>query len=127
VIYLHTIKLKTKWFNKWSKKNHITDKKLLDTLNNISNNLGVTDLGGSLFKVRTPKIAQGKSGGYRTIVVFRESDVAIFVYGFSKNEKSNIEKEELKYFKILAKDLLSINRQEYRVLEKLGDFISIKE
>ena len=121
------IKLKTKWFNKWSKKNQITDQKLLDTLNNISDNLGVVDLGRGLYKVRTPKIGQGKSGGFRTIVVFREADIAIFVYGFSKNEKSNLEKEELKYFKKLAKDLLSINRQEYKELEKLGDFISIKE
>ena len=32
VVYLRMIKLKTKWFNKWSKKNQITDQKLLDTL-----------------------------------------------------------------------------------------------
>lgn len=121
------IKLKTKWFNKWSKKNYITDEKLLDTLNNISNNLGVVDLGGGLYKVRTPKIGQGKSGGFRTIIVFKEADIAIFVYGFSKSEKSNLEKEELKYFKKLAADLLSINREEFKELEKLGDFISIKE
>lgn len=121
------IKLKTKWFNKWSKKNNISDKKLLITLENISNGLGVVDLGGSLYKVRTPKIGQGKSGGFRTIVVFRDADIAIFVYGFSKNEKGNLDKEELKYFKKLAKDLLSIKRQEYKELEKLGDFISIKE
>lgn len=121
------IKLKTKWFNKWSKRNHIADKKLLETLDNISNNLGVVDLGGGLYKVRTSRIGQGKSGGYRTIVVFKEADIAIFVYGFSKSEMNNLDNEELKYFKKLSKDLLSINRQEYKELEKLGDFISIKE
>jgi len=121
------IRLKTKWFNKWSKKNNISDKKLLIAIENISNDLGVVDLDGGLYKVRTSKIGQGKSGGFRTIVVFRDANIAIFVYGFSKNEKSNLDKEELKYFKKLAKDLLSIKRQEYKELEKSGYFISIKE
>ncbi len=121
------LKLKTKWFNKWAEKNFITDEKLLYALENISNNLGTADLGGGLYKVRTQKIGQGKRGGFRTIVVFKEEDIAIFVYGFSKTDKDNLNKEELKYFKKLSKDLLSIDRQEYKRLEKLGDFISIKE
>ena len=100
---------------------------LLNTLNNISNKIGTVDLGGGLYKARTPKIGQGKRGSFRTIIVFRESDIAIFVYGFSKTDKSNLDKEELKYFKKLSKDLLSINIQDYKELEKLGDFISIKE
>ncbi|MHB9013009.1 MAG: type II toxin-antitoxin system RelE/ParE family toxin [Ignavibacteriaceae bacterium] len=126
MIYLFILKLKTKWFNKWAEKNLISDEKLLDTLKNISNNLGTADLGVGLYKVRTPKIGQGKRGGFRTIVVFKEEDIAIFVYGFSKTDKDNLNKEELKYFKKLSKDLLSINRQEYKRLEKLGDFIKYK-
>lgn len=121
------IKLKTKWFYKWAKKNNITDNMLLTTLQNISNNLGVVKLGSGLYKIRVAKTGQGKSGGYRTIIVYKKNDVAIFVYGFSKNEKKNLEKDELKYFKKLAKNLLSIDRQKYIELEKSGDFISIKE
>lgn len=121
------IKLKTKWFNKWSKKNNISDDKLLDTLKNISKNLGVVDLGGGLYKVRTPKIGRGKSGGFRTIVVYNEADIVIFVYGFSKTDKDNLDKDELKYFKKLSKDLLSINKEEFKRLEKSGEFRRIKE
>jgi len=77
--------------------------------------------------VRTPKIGQGKSGSFRTIIVFKKSHLAIFVYGFAKSEKDNLDNDELKYFKILAKDLLKINKQKYFELEKLGKFISIKE
>lgn len=121
------LKLKTKWFNKWAKKNLISDEILLDTLKNIPNKLGVVDLGSGLYKVRTPKIGKGKSGGFRTIVVYREEYISIFVFGFSKNDKGNLNNEELKYFKKLSKDLLSITREEYKELVKLGDFISIKE
>ena len=121
------LKLKTKWFNKWAKKNLVSDKILLKTIQNVTNNLGTNSLGYGLYKVRTPKVGQGKSGSFRTILVFKESDVAIFVYGFSKNEKDNLDSTELKYFKKLAKDLLEINRQNYLELERTGDFFSIKE
>ena len=121
------LKLKTKWFNKWAKKNSIGDKVLSDTFQNISNNLGIVDLGAGLYKVRTATSGRGKSGSYRTIVVFRESDIAIFIYGFSKTEKDNLSREELKNFKKLAKNLLSIDKQEYNRMIKLGEFISIRE
>ena len=121
------LKLKTKWFNKWAKKNLISDDILLDTLKNIPNKLGVVDLGSGLYKVRTPKTGKGKSGGFRTIVVYREEYISIFVFGFSKTDKGNLNNEELKYFKKLSKDLLSLNREEYMELVKLGDFVSIKE
>ena len=119
------LKLKTKWFNKWAKKNSIGDKVLCDTIQNISDNLGIVDLGAGLYKVRTATSGRGKSGGYRTIVVFRESDIAIFIYGFSKTEKDNLSKEELKNFKKLAKDLLSIGKQEYIRMTKSGELHSI--
>lgn len=121
------LKLKTKWFNKWSKKNIIADDKLLKAIDAISNNLGIVDLGGNLYKVRIPRPGKGKSGGFRTVVVFKEYDRAIFLYGFSKNEKDNLDEEELKYFKKLGKDLLGIDKKEYLKMEKLGDFFSLKE
>jgi hypothetical protein len=121
------LKLKTKWFNKWAKKNYLSDKILIKTIDNISKNLGTVNLGLGLYKVRTPKIGQGKSGSFRTIVVFKKSHLAIFVYGFAKSEKDNLDNDELQYFKILAKDLLKISKQKYFDLEKIGTFIRIKE
>jgi hypothetical protein len=59
------LKLKTKWFKKWAKKNSISDKILLKTTKSISDNIGTVNLGGGLYKIRTPKISQGKNGGYR--------------------------------------------------------------
>ena len=85
------LKLKTKWFHKWAKKNVISDKILLKAVENVSNNLGTSNLGYGLYKVRTPKVGQGKSGSFRTILVFKESDIAIFIYGFAKNEKDNLD------------------------------------
>jgi hypothetical protein len=74
-------------------------------IENASNNLGVSTLANGLLKVRIPKEGKGKSGSFRTILVYKKSDIAIFVYGFSKNEKDNLDEDELKYFKKLAKKL----------------------
>jgi hypothetical protein len=55
---------------------------------------------------------QGKSSGFRTIVIYKKADKAIFLYGFGKNEKFNISQTELKYFKKLGKDLLALDSKE---------------
>ncbi len=99
----------------------------MKAIDNLSNNLGVAELGKGLYKIRIPKLGQGKSGGFRTIIVYKKAEIAIFVYGFAKTDKDNLDKEELKYFKKFAKDLLNIQKQEYVKLEKQGNFISIKE
>ena len=121
------LKLKTKWFNKWSKKNSIKDDTLIKTITSMSDNLGTVNLGGGLHKVRIPRDLEGKSGGYRSNVVLKQNELAIFVYGFAKNEKDNLSKDELNYFKKLAKDLLKIEIKKYKSLIQSGEFIRIEE
>jgi hypothetical protein len=121
------LKLKTKWFNKWANKNAIADQVLLETLKNLSDNLNAVNLGAGLYKVRTKKIGKGKSGGYRTLIAYKEADKAIFIYGFSKTEKDNLENDELRSFKKLAKDLLKINKQEFDRQVNLGNFYLLEE
>jgi hypothetical protein len=43
-------------------------------------------LGGGLVKQRIARPGQGKRGGYRTILAYRQNDRAIFLFGFAKNE-----------------------------------------
>ncbi len=121
------LKLKTKWFNKWAKKNSISDKVLDNALGFISKDLNAVSLGGGLYKVRTARKGQGKSGGYRTLVVYKKDKKAIFVFGFSKNERDNLDKKELKYLQILARDLLRLSYKEYARQEKLGNFFSLED
>ncbi len=93
------LKLKTKWFSKWAIKNSVSDEVLLKTIIDLAGNLNTADLGGGLFKVRTPREGYGKSKGFRTIIIYKGNDKAIFVYGFSKSEKENLDRAELNYFK----------------------------
>ena len=105
-------RLSTKWFKKWAKKIKINHQSLLDSINDLETGLSTVDLGGHLFKVRVKSQHSGKSSSYRTLIVFKAKDRAIFLYGFRKNEKSNISKRELQYFKKLSNDLLTLDSKQ---------------
>lgn len=107
-------KLVTKWFRKWAKKACLSNASLLRILVDLENGLSVADLGKNLYKVRMKRDGQGKSSGYRTIVVFRKEKRAIFLYGFAKNEKGNISSKELYYFQKLGGDLLKLSSSQVK-------------
>jgi len=109
-------KFTTKWFKKWAKKSKLKDKDLLETIENLKDGLSTADLGSNLFKVRVKRENSGKSSGFRTIVVYKENKRAIFLYGFGKNEKENITKTELLYFKKLGNDFLALSPNEIKQL-----------
>jgi len=67
------------------------------------------DLGGGVIKQRIARPGQGKSGGFRTLIVFRAGARAFFVHGFAKNAKDNIERDELTALKKLASELLAFD------------------
>ena len=81
------LKIKTKWFHKWAKKNFISDTMLMETLENLSDNLSTSNLGGELFKVRTKRTGQGKSGGFRTLVAFKKDDNNFYIWLFEERKE----------------------------------------
>jgi len=103
---------KTKWFARFARKQGIDDYKLLDAINEAEKGVSVIDLGGGLIKKRVSRSGQGKSGGYRTIIVYRVKTMAIFVYGFPKNAKANLNAIELDAYKKLAQVFLGFSDQD---------------
>jgi len=111
-------KLITKWFRRWARKTDLSNSTLNEALVNLEKGLSVADLGKNLYKVRVKREGQGKSSGYRTIVVYREKKRAIFLYGFAKNEKDNLNSKELHYFQKLGNDLLKLSRSQIEIAIK---------
>jgi hypothetical protein len=71
------------------------------------------NFGGNLYKKRVAMPGKGKSGSYRVILVGKLSqNLWIYIYGFEKSERSNINNVELDYLKDLAVDLLKIPEQK---------------
>ena len=60
---------------------------------------GDADLGGGVFKQRIAPKDGGKSGGFRTMILFRVGSHSFFAYGFAKNDKANVSAKELKALK----------------------------
>ena len=73
-------------------------------------------IGGGLVKQRLPRPGQGKSGGYRTVIAIKRGDRAVFLYGFAKNERSNIDADELEEFRQLARAFLGLTVQQIAAL-----------
>ena len=109
-------KLCTKWFMKWARKAKLNEFNLLEAIDNLEKGLSVAELGGNLFKIRIKRAGKGKSSGFRTIIVYNKEEKAIFLYGFGKNEKANIDKTELQYFKKLGSDLLTLDAEQIKDL-----------
>lgn len=80
---------------------------LCNAVNEMAAGLYDADLGGGLFKKRIAKSGKGKSGGFRTLVATNNEDRWFFIFGFSKNERSNIDKDEEEALKMLSKQLLA--------------------
>lgn len=68
-----------------------------------------------MIKLRIARSGGGKSGGFRTIILFRAKSRTFFVHGFARNEVDNIRANELADFKKLADLVLAYDD---KVLDK---------
>ncbi|MDP7549000.1 MAG: type II toxin-antitoxin system RelE/ParE family toxin [Alphaproteobacteria bacterium] len=100
---------KTRIFNKYARKQNITDDELCQAAAEIENGLVDANYGGNLFKKRVARKGEGKSGGHRTILAYVKGDKVFFMYGFEKSGKDNIEKDEERGYKRLAKKYIALN------------------
>lgn len=103
---------KNRWFEKFARRERITDASLREAIERAGAGLIDADLGGGLIKQRVAREGQGRSGGYRTIIIFRSNDRAIFVFGFAKNDRANLNSEELAAYRKAAKIMLGLSRLE---------------
>lgn len=116
---------KTRWFERWSRKQDIEDLTLCNAVSEIAAGLFEADLGGGLIKKRIARPGKGKSGGFRTLLATNQGDRWIFVYGFAKNERSNIDRDEEKQFKELADDLLSLDSEGIELFKDEGKLFEV--
>ena len=86
---------KTKWLARFARREGIDDQSLRAAIEQAEQGLIDADLGGGLIKQRVARPGRGRSGGYRMIVGYRVKDRAVFLLGFAKNERENIEDNEL--------------------------------
>jgi len=117
---------KNAWFNRFARREKIADKTLRDTVSELERGGIDADLGGNVVKQRIARSGQGKSSGYRAVLIFKKDGKAFFVYGFPKNEKENISKKELSAFKKMAREMLALSDDQIQKLIKNRGLMEIK-
>ena len=95
---------KTKWFIRYARQERLDDHSLsgASAIERAERGLVDADLGGGIIKQRVARTGQGRSGGYRLIIAYHSGKRAVFLYGFSKSERDNIEADELETLKEIA-------------------------
>ncbi|MBF0552218.1 MAG: type II toxin-antitoxin system RelE/ParE family toxin [Deltaproteobacteria bacterium] len=112
---------KTKWFVRYARQERIEDISLHEAIERAERGIVDADLGGGVIKQRIPRRGQGRAGGYRLLVAYRSGERAVFLYGFAKNERENIENDELETLREIAAAWLEAkaDRLEHAIKEGL--------
>jgi hypothetical protein len=117
---------KVSGFSRFATKEGIQDGELRDIANEVLEaGKADADLGGDVYKIRIARQGEGKSGGYRVIVLFRSGALTFYVYGFAKSDRGNISRKELKQFRETAKDWLALTNKQLDELVKTGKYQEI--
>ena len=113
---------KNAWFGRFTRKERISVDALWDAVERAEKGQIDANLGGGVIKQRIARPGEGKSKGYRSIVLFRKGKKSFFVYGFPKSELGNIREDEEKQFKKMAKHVLALTDAQLSELIANGQF-----
>jgi hypothetical protein len=117
---------KTKWFQRFARREGIEDSALAEAAARADKGQIDANLGGGIIKQRIARPGQGKSGGYRAVIAFRQRDRAVFMYGFAKSARANIAPDEEREFKEAAKHVLALTEGQLAELVSRGDFVEVR-
>lgn len=117
---------KNKSFARFARKARITDAELWKAAQLANDGLIDADLGGGVVKQRIARAGQGKSGGSRSIILFRRNERAVYVYGFEKKDLANITSNDLDAFRELAAVVLGYTEAEMAGFVKGEVFFKIE-
>lgn len=115
----------TRWFARWARKQNLSVGSLCEAVREMESGLYEVDLGGGLLKKRIARPGRGKSGGFRTLVATNRKTKWIFLFGFPKNVRSNIDKDEEEAMKKLASYLLSLSPLGFDAAQRAKELMEV--
>ena len=116
---------KTRTLAKFTRQNGIADSSLVEAIDRARRGLIDADLGGRIIKQRVARPGQGKRGGFRLLIGFG-SRRSVFLFGFAKNERENIEDHELITLREIADGFLKASDEKITQALNEGALIEVK-
>ncbi|MGA3371410.1 MAG: type II toxin-antitoxin system RelE/ParE family toxin [Terracidiphilus sp.] len=117
---------KNKSFARFAKRARIPDADLWRAARLVNEGQIDADLGGGVIKQRIARAGEGKSGGSRSIILFKKDERAVFIYGFEKKDITNIGQSDLVAFRKLAEVILSCTDAEIAQRVLSGSLITVE-
>ena len=94
---------KTKVFARFARSMGISDAYLREAVARAERGLVDADLGGGVIKQRVARPGQGRSGGFRVLIAYRAKVRSVFLFGFAKSARGNVDDDELATAREIAK------------------------
>ena len=116
---------KNKLFARFARGQRISDSDLCDAIERAERGLIDADLGGNVIKQRVARPNEGRSGGFRTIILFRVEERAFFIHGYAKSSQANISTDEVKAFRRAAEVALQLDEEQIQTLLDDGELIEV--
>jgi hypothetical protein len=117
---------KNGWFQKFARKEKISDAMLCEAIARAERGQIDADLGSGLIKQRLARPGAGKSGGFRTLVFFRTQQRAVFAFGFAKSDMANLDDADEAYLKKAAKLVLGFTDEQMDAEIAAGRMLEVK-
>ena len=117
---------KTKGIGRFVRRKRITDASLKEAITRAERGIIDADLGGNLIKQRVARTGKGRSGGYRMIVAYRMQERSFFLYGFAKNDRENIDDDELQALRAIGANWLAASDEVVAQAINTGDLQEIE-
>jgi hypothetical protein len=117
---------KTRTFSRWSRKAGVSDAVLSDAVEEMAAGLIDADLGGQVFKKRIPLPGRGKRGGARVLVGTNLADRWFFLFGFGKNDRANVDAQELAALQKIAGTLLGLDSKKVEQSVQAGELLEVE-
>ena len=93
-------------FQRFARNEGISDDAVCEAIARAERGLVDADLGGGVIKQRIPRPGEGRSGGFRSVILYQARQRSFFVYGFPKNERENITEDDLRGYREFAAQML---------------------
>ena len=117
---------KTKAFARFADREGLEDAALCEAVRRAGSGLIDADLGGGVIKQRIARKGGGRSGGFRTLVLFRRGALAFFVHGFAKSDRKNLRRKELAGLQSLADEYLGLDAAGLAAAQATGAIIEVE-
>lgn len=111
---------KTAWFSKAARKSRVSDVALLEAIRGVLKGQA-DDLGGGVYKKRL------NDNRYRSIVLAKGGEHWVFAYLFAKQDRANIDHDELAAFRKLAQAYGRMTDLELASSLSQGDLMELKD